>query len=406
MPLYRYRAITAEGEMIDGELEARDSATAIQRIEGLGHMPIDASEIEAGTRGSSSGGLLAWRGVSRQNITLFTRELAMLLKSGLTLEQGLAVLAEDSGEAAAFQRIVAQVLDDVRGGESFHEALAKHPRAFPPVYVNMVNAAEASGTLEPVLDRLADYRERSEKLRQRLIGAMLYPMILIVASILSVLLLLVFVVPQFEQVFKDAGAALPVMTQIVVESARWLKANALFHGIALLAALLLARQALRTPGPRAAFDRFLLTAPLLGPLFRQIVTARFCRTFGTLLSNGVELPLSLSLSRDVVGNSAAAAAIDDVAAAVRQGRSFAETLAGARIVPAMAVQMMRVGEETGRLWPTALHIADIFETKLETNIQRLFIFLQPALVGGVGLLIGGIIASILMAVVSINDLAF
>ncbi|MBB3064704.1 MULTISPECIES: type II secretion system F family protein [Limibacillus] len=409
MPLFRYQAIDPTGALIKGEMEARDGGTVIQRLQDQGHMPVEAEQVLQPDSPRSGGlglSLPFRRGrVKRQDVTLFTRELAMLLKAGVALERALAILSQDVG-GASLGRLVQGLRRDITEGDSFSEALANNPRSFPPIFVNMVTAAEASGTLELVLDRLADYRERAERLRETVIGAMLYPAILITASIVSLILLLVLVVPQFEQIFENAGAALPLATRVVIGIARTLESQGLVMLLVLLGALLALNQALRLPGFHLWWDQNLLRLPLLGALLRQLLAARFCRTFGTLLANGVDLPLALELSRDVASNRHAVEVIDEVILAVRQGQGLAQPMHEADILPGMAVQMLRVGEETGNLAPTALHVADVYERKVEQSLRRLFTILEPALIIGVGLLIAGIIVSILLAVVSVNDLAF
>jgi len=404
VPQFRYSAIAESGDLVEGTMEARSREAVLERLIGSGHMPIEA---EADRQGGGGGLLsrLSLRGAKSQDVTLFTRELAMLLAAGLTLERALEVLSAEM-DSGGIARVIADLLADVRSGKSFNEALGKRPRVFPPVYVKMISAAESSGTLEPVLERLADYRERSEKLREKIVGALLYPAILVVASIGAVLLLLAFVVPQFEEVFANAGAALPVSTQIVIGAARALENYGLYAGIALAVLVLGFLQLLQRPAVRYWLDSRLLAAPLLGGRLRMLIATRLCRTLGTLLANGVDLPLALVLTRDVLQNGPAAEALDRVIDAVRSGRGMAEPLNEASILPSMAIQMLRVGEETGRLWPSALHVADLYERKLETSLQRLFVILEPALVMSVGVLVGGIIVSILLAVVSVNDLAF
>jgi general secretion pathway protein F len=257
-----------------------------------------------------------------------------------------------------------------------------------------------------VLDRLADLRERGEKTREMVVSAMMYPAILVVVSLSSVFLLLAFVVPQFETIFKDAGAALPTPTAIVIAIGRFAQNYGWLLGIGIVVAVVVIRQLLTMPGPRLAWDRAALRLPLFGPMLRLLATARFCRTLSTLVGNGVDLPSAIALSRDVISNTAVAAAMETVMSGVRQGRGLADPLAEIGVFPPLAVQMLRVGEETGKIDVTAAHIADAYERKLEASIKRLVTLIEPALIIILGLAVGGIVMSILLAVISINDLAF
>ncbi len=404
MPLFRYKAIDGSGETIDGRMEAQNSAAVIDRLQELGHLPIEAIEITP-TAGGGTLRLAPGSRVKDKHITLFTRELSMLLTAGLPLERALGLLSQQDA-TPSLAALAGDILTKVRAGNSLSGALEAQSAAFPPIYINLVRAGEVSGSIEDVLMRLAEFREKAEKLRQSLTGAMIYPAILIAVSAISVILLLTFVVPQFEQLFADAGAALPVSTQIVVAAARWCQS----YGWVLILLLLLALPAFRllrsSPPARARLDRLLLRLPLIRHIVITAATGRFCRTLGTLLSNGVELPTALALSRDTVENSSFADALDYVLACVRDGRSLTEPLEETGVIPALSLQMLRVGEETGNLAKTLTHVAEINEDRLETLLKRLIGILEPALVIGIGVIIAGIIASILVAVVSVNDLAF
>jgi general secretion pathway protein F len=332
-----------------------------------------------------------------------TRELAILVSAGQPLEQALVTLSQGPGPVPALS---AQVLARVRAGTSLSAALEEQGPVFPRLYVNMIRAGESSGTLDVVLERLAELRERGEKTREMVVSAMLYPAILIVVSLSSVFLLLTFVVPQFETIFKDAGAALPTPTAIVIAIGRFCQDYGWMVGLGIVAAVIVTRRILAQPGPRLAWDRAALRLPLIGPLIRTLATARFCRTLSTLVGNGVDLPSAIALSRDVVSNTAVSAAMETVITGVRQGRGLADPLAEIGLFPPLAVQMLRVGEETGRIDMTSAHIAEAYERKLEAAIKRLVTLVEPALIIVLGLAVGGIVMSILLAVISINDLAF
>ncbi|MGO4129505.1 type II secretion system F family protein [Inquilinus sp. YAF38] len=406
MPVFAYKAIDGSGAVVEGRAEAADEAGLTAKLEATGILPLSMAPVRAQAAGRSStaaGGLGRRRGPKPGDITTMTRELAILVAAGQPLEQALVTLAHGTGPIAALS---GQVLARVRAGASLSTALEEQGPVFPRLYVNMVRAGESSGTLDVVLERLAELRERGEKTREMVVSAMLYPAILVVVSLSSVFLLLTFVVPQFETIFKDAGAALPTPTAIVIAIGRFCQDYGWMVGLGVVAAVIAVRRILAQPGPRLAWDRAMLRLPLIGPLVRTLATARFCRTLSTLVGNGVDLPSAIALSRDVVSNTAVSAAMETVITGVRQGRGLADPLAEIGIFPPLAVQMLRVGEETGRIDMTSAHVADAYERKLEAAIKRLVTLVEPALIIILGLAVGGIVMSILLAVISINDLAF
>jgi general secretion pathway protein F len=403
MPLFAFKAADGAGNLVEGQLEAADEAAVIRHLQQLGQFPLEATPVR-GARAQARSALGRGR-VRAKEVTTFLRQLAILLTAGQPLERALMTMAGTTAgkRGGAVARLAQPILDSVRGGHSLSAAV--DALAFPRLAVNMIRAGETSGKLAKVLDRLADLRERSEKIRTTVTSAMLYPVLLVIVALGSIALLLTFVVPQFETVFRDAGAELPVSTAIVVALGRFLQGWGWLVLLAILAGLLLLRQALTLSGPRLAWDRMLLRLPVLGGLLRILVTARFCRTLATLAGNGVDLPNALMLSRDVVPNRAVAEALDTVVTGVRQGRGLSEPLAATGLFPDFAVQMLKVGEETGRIDLTAGHVADAYEQELETSVKRLVGLLEPTLIIVLGLAVGGIVMSILTAILSINDLA-
>ncbi|WP_342238328.1 type II secretion system F family protein [Inquilinus sp. OTU3971] len=408
MPVFAYKAIDGSGAVVEGRAEAADEASLTAKLEATGILPLSMAPVraQAGRSGAAGGGartLGRRRGPKSGEITQMTRELAILVAAGQPLEQALVTLSQGTGTVGALS---GQVLARVRAGTSLSTALEEQGPVFPRLYVNMVRAGESSGTLDVVLERLAELRERGEKTREMVVSAMLYPAILIVVSLSSVFLLLTFVVPQFETIFKDAGAALPTPTAVVIAIGRFCQDYGWMVGLGIVAAVIVVRRILAQPGPRLAWDRAMLRLPLIGPLVRTLATARFCRTLSTLVGNGVDLPSAIALSRDVVSNTAVSAAMETVITGVRQGRGLADPLAEIGLFPPLAVQMLRVGEETGRIDMTSAHVAEAYERKLEAAIKRLVTLVEPTLIIVLGLAVGGIVMSILLAVISINDLAF
>jgi general secretion pathway protein F len=400
MPRYYYKAVKLDGEEIEGEHDAADEAELIRRLQAEGLIPVQ-------TR--SAGGLTAQlarrrrRTLTAKDIEGITRQLATLLEAGLTLDRSLGVLAELTPEEHVV-RVLQDLQERVRGGATFSAALQAQDGQFNKLYVNMVRAGEASGALDQVLGRLADYLERSAELRGSVTSALVYPMILLVVAGLSVIMLLVFVVPQFTVLFEDMGAALPLPTRIVVG------AGDLFRGywwamlVAVAAIAVLAERWLQNPANRRRFDYRLMALPLIGDLVWKIETARFAHTLAALLKNGLPLLSGLNLAKEVVGNRKIGDGLDEVGDGLKHGRGLSEPLTSRAVLPQLALQMIRVGEESGTLDAMLAKVADIFDRETRTSLQRMLTLLEPALIIGLGVIVAGIIVSILMAILGANEL--
>ncbi len=403
--LYRYSAISRSGSKLTGEMEALSRAMVLEDLHKLGHLPVEVTESNgtAGGRSAQSSSFLSGRPSARQ-ITLFTRELAMLLKAGLPLDQSLGFLAKDA-RSKRVSRVIGQIADQVSNGKSFHEALEAQGQVFPPVYANMVRVAEASGSLDTVLERIATGREKAQKLQSKAISEIIYPCMLIVMAIAAVTIMLTFVVPRFKEMIVNAGTHAPEQARMVIAASDWLLANGQLLAISLLLAVVAIVAGWQQGLGRQQIEWLMLRLPLIGTMIRLNLTIRFCRTLGMLLENGVELPAAMKLVRDVIGNKYAAGVLDQAYDALRKGRSFLEPLSQSGLFPGVVINMLRVGEETGSLTASFFHMADMFEEKLETAVQRTFTILEPVIILLVSVFIAGIIISILGAVISINDLA-
>lgn len=402
MPRYYYKAVKLDGEEVEGEHEAADEAALIVRLQAEGLLPLK-------TR--SAGGLAAQLARRRQrtlqakDIESLTRQLATLLESGLTLDRSLSVLTELTPEEQV-TRVLSDLQERVRGGATFSSALEAQGSQFPKLYVNMVRAGEASGALDQVLGRLADYLERSAELRGTVTSALVYPMILLVIAGLSVIMLLVFVVPQFTVLFEDMGAALPTPTRIVVGVGDLFRDYwwALLVLVALVAVV--AERWLQNPDNRRRFDYRVMRLPLFGDLIWKMETARLCHTLSTLLKNGLPLLSGLNLAKEVVNNRKIGDGLDEAAEDLKHGRGLAEPLTSRAVLPQLALQMIRVGEESGTLDAMLAKVADIFDRETRTSVQRMLTLLEPALIIGLGIIVAGIIISILMAILGANELVF
>ncbi len=402
MPRYYYKAVRLDGEEVEGEQEAADEGALIARLQAEGLLPLK-------TR--SAGGLTAQlarrrqRSLQAKDIESLTRQLATLLESGLTLDRSLSVLTELTPEEHV-TRVLSDLQERVRGGATFSKALEAQGGQFPKLYINMIRAGEASGALDQVLGRLADYLERSAELRGTVTSALVYPMILLVIAGLSVIMLLVFVVPQFTVLFEDMGAALPTPTRIVVGAGDLFRDYwwALLVMVALVAVIL--ERWLQNPDNRRTFDYRVMRLPLFGDLIWKMETARLCHTLSTLLKNGLPLLSGLNLAKEVVNNRKIGDGLDEAAEDLKHGRGLAEPLTSRAVLPQLALQMIRVGEESGTLDAMLAKVADIFDRETRTSVQRMLTLLEPALIVGLGVIVAGIIISILMAILGANELVF
>jgi general secretion pathway protein F len=402
MPRYQFKAVKLDGEEVEGEREADDDAALAMALQAEGLIPLTTRP---------AGGLMARlqrrakRRLTSKDIEIVTRQLATLLESGLTLDRSLSVLANLSSEEHIV-RVLTDLQERVRGGATFSAALDEQDGQFPRLYVNMVRAGEASGALDQVLGRLADYLERSAELRGTVTSALVYPMILLVVAGLSVILLLVFVVPQFTVLFEDMGAALPLSTRIVVGAGELVR-NWWWMLLVLVAvAAVLIERWLEKPDNRRRFDYRVMSLPLFGDLIWKMETARFCHTLSTLLKNGLPLLTGLNLAKEVVSNRRIGDGLDEAGEALKHGRGLAEPLTTHEVLPQLALQMIRVGEESGALDAMLTKVADVFDRETRDSVQRMLTLLEPLLIIGLGIVIAGIIVSIMMAILGANELVF
>lgn len=400
MPLYSYKAVKLDGDVQEGVLEAASEDELHRKLQNAGLIPIR-------TRAAGGiGTLLARRkkqGFGSKDVLLVTRELATLLEAGLTLDRSLQILI-DLADVEEKARLLGALQEAVRGGALFSDALEQHPDVFPKLYVNMVRAGEASGALDAVLGRLADYLEQAQALRETVKSALVYPSILVVVAALSLVVLLMFVVPQFKQLFADLGAALPLPTQIVIGI------GDLFHeywwalvAFIALAAALVAR-ALQNPNVRYQWDVRVLHAPLFGELLWKLDTARFSHTLATLLKNGLPLLSALNLSKEVVGNRRIIELLGETAEELKHGKGLAGPMLSREVFPKLALQMIKVGEESGSLDAMLGKVAGVYDQEARATVQRMLTLLEPVLIIGLGVIIAAIIMSILLAILAANDL--
>jgi general secretion pathway protein F len=401
---FQYRAADAEGKVVEGTIEAPEPRVVVARLQDRGLVPIKV--VLAGEKKASVASRIPQLGVRRRaggrDLLILTQELSALIGAGLPLDRSLATL-HDLADHPEVKAAVADVLTQVRGGKGLADAMSQH-RLFPPLYVNMVRAGEIGGFLEQALSRLAEYLERSEELRSDVVGSMIYPAFLMLSLGGSMLFLLIYVLPKFSELFEGMGKSLPLPARIVmsmslvIRSYWWLVpllALAIWYGM---------RRWLSTPAGRMQWDSLKLRLPGLGPILQKLGVARFCRTLGTLLRSGVPMVQALSIVREIAGNAVLARAVGEVEVGVREGVGVAAPLARTGAAPALAIQMISVGEETGRLDEMMLRVAEHYDREVRAQIQRFTRLLEPVMIVVMALLVGFVVISMLNAVFSLNEL--
>ncbi len=404
MPAFRYTAIDPAGQTVRGTMDAASEAEVVSRLQRQGSIPMRAEPAGAGRFADLLHRDVGRRGMGRQDVANLTRELSIMLGAGQDLDRSLRFLV-DTAPNPRVRATVEALRKTVRDGGSLAGALGEHPGSFPRIYVGLVRAGEAGGTLAPTLDRLADLLERERSLASTVTSAMIYPALLLLVAIGSITLLLTQVLPQFVPLFEQNGAALPRPTQILIDTGAAVSAYGVYALLAIVALAVFARQTLRQPRPRLLMDRLLLRLPVVGGLTREIVAARFTRTLGTLLNNGVPLIGALGIVQDAIGNTAGVAAVERATLSAKGGAGLSRPLDESGVFPARTIYLLRLGEETAQLGPMALRAAEIHEEKTRLGVQRLVALLVPAITVAMGAVIAAIVASLLLAMLGLNDLA-
>jgi general secretion pathway protein F len=392
-----------DGKLVEGTMEAADDGTVALKLQEMGLFPvrIDFSDSKSIFKREIE---LPWRRkkVRGKDLLIFTQELHTLVKSGFPLDRSLTIISQIA-ESPAMRDIVQDILKEVKGGKSFSEALGKHPRIFPKVYVNMIRAGEAGGALEEVLAHLKSYLVTSSELRSYIIGALIYPMLLSVVALVSITILTFFVVPRFVVIFEDIGVPLP-LPMVVLKGISALFTNFWWLILALLIILGVFFMRFRnSTSGRLKWDRWLLRTPLLGTVLQKVEVSRFSRSLGTLLHGGVPLLQAMTIVREIVGNQSIAIAIEPIRTGIKKGEGIAQPMKQSAVFPPLAMHLIEVGEETGRLDNMLNQVAEVYDVEVRNSIKNLIAFFEPALIVLMGIIIGAIVVSMLMAIFSIND---
>lgn len=413
MANFEYIALDAKGTETTGTIKANDEADAISQLRKSGLYPTQvvpagkggvssaakkrAKKSQSGNRKSGVGGK-----VKSKVLMIFTRQLATLVDAGLPLLRGLSVLGKQE-KNRVMAGTINHLADAVAGGSTFSESLGQHPKIFDKLYINMVKAGELGGVLELVLIRLAEYQEKAQKLKNRIVAAMVYPVIVIVIAVAIVIFLLAVIVPRFEKIFAEmlGGKQLPQITQVVINMSRWVQEQWLV--VLIIGAVLYAgwKAFAATKKGRVVIDRMKLKLPVFGPVQLKSGIARFTRTLGTLVTSGVPILQALNITRDTAGNVILANAIDKVHEAVREGESVVAPLEASRIFPPMVISMVDVGEETGQLPEMLLKIADVYEDEVDNSVSALTSMLEPLMIVILALVVGVIVMALFLPLIEV-----
>jgi len=400
LPVFLYRAADRGGHTIDGVMEAPDARAVIERLHKESYFPVKVSPHAERKAWPTLGG----RRVRQRDLLAMTQQLATLFEAGLPLDRALAILQE-LAPSAKLGEIVADLLRSVRGGASLSDALAKHhPRPFSRLYINMVRAGEKGGVLEVALRRLAEFLESRAAFTEAIVSALAYPLVITTVGAGAVIFLLTFVIPRFATIFADLHQAIPLPTQILMSVSAAMQAYWWAGVLAILAVVLGWRLWTGTPEGRLQWDRMLLQTPRVGSLTMKVETARFLRTLGTMLKSGVPVLGALTVVGDMMSNQIVARSVQRLSDSVKRGGTVASAMREHGQFPSLAVHMVRVGEETGRLEDMLIKAAETLEGDVRTDLKRMIGLLEPAVILAMGVLVAFIVVAMLLAIFSVNDI--
>jgi type IV pilus assembly protein PilC len=396
MPIYKWEGKIRDGSVKKGTMEAANEAVVTAQLRGQKIMPTKIKK-SVGAVEIKIPGLKPK--VKTKDLVVFTRQFATMIDAGLPLVQCLEILSGQQ-ENPTFKEIIGQVKEDVESGNTFADALGKHPKAFDRLYVNLVNAGEMGGILDTILNRLAAYIEKAMNLRKKVKGAMVYPSTVVAVAVIVVSIILIFVIPVFQQMFGGMGKSLPAPTLLVIALSEFLKKYFLFILIAVFVLAGIMKRVYRTERGRMAFDRMFLKLPIFGDLIRKVAVAKFTRTLGTLISSGVPILEGLDVVAKTAGNAVVEQAVLKTRDSISEGRTIAEPLQETKVFPPMVVQMIAVGEATGALDQMLNKIADFYDTEVDEAVSALTSAIEPLLMVFLGGTIGGIVIAMYLPVFS------
>lgn len=401
MPTFRYAAKERDGRPVSGTIEAQDQKALIDALRKQDLVILSVKEQKS--RGSSNFASKIGGKVKLGELVLFSRQMATMIDSGIPLVQGLEIIGEQI-ENRAFRAIIVEVKKDVASGSGFHEALMKHPRAFSPLFVNMVKAGESSGALDAIMERLASYLEKTDSLIRKVRSALIYPAVVSFMAVAITLVLMMKVVPVFKNIFIDFGGELPLPTKILVSISDFLIQNFLLWAGALTVAFVFAARFFRTRKGKTIFDHFKLNMPIFGVIMRKVAVSKFSRTLSTLVKSGVPILTALEIVGKTANNNVIESAVDKVRNSIREGENITTPLMRTKVFPPLVVRMISVGEQTGELEKMLTKIADFYDDQVDAAVSGITSLIEPLIIAFLGVVIGGIVICMFMPIFQISTI--
>jgi type IV pilus assembly protein PilC len=401
MAVFNYAVRDKAGKVVKGQLEGDSKEAVRAKLTQMGYIIL---ELDARGAFASLGQISFGRRVKSKDITIFARQFATMINAGLSLTKCLSILSQQT-DSAALREVISQIAKDVEAGQSLSDSMVKHPRTFPPIFVNMIRAGETGGVLDEVLLRVADHFEREAALRGRIKSAMTYPIAMGALVLVILIAMMVFVVPTFQKMFQDMGGTLPLPTQILVSVSDFVAG---IGGVILVVVIGMAVYTFkwwtRTPNGKLIWDGVKLRAPIFGPIVRKMSLAKFTRTFGTLVSAGVPILSALDIVADTAGNEVVSQAVKKSRSAIKEGETIAKPLSESPVFPSMLVQMISVGEETGALDAMLNKIADFYDEEVSAAVDGLTSIIEPLMMATLGLVVGGMVIALYMPMFNVISL--
>jgi type IV pilus assembly protein PilC len=394
MPIYTWVAKTKKGRTIKGELDAADEKVARFQLK---RRNLTIKKLKPKPKDMFANVSFMQPKITSKDIVIFTRQFSTMIDAGLPIVQGLTILAEQA-ENASFKVVLKEIVSNVEGGLSLAEAMEKHPKVFDKLFVHLVAAGEVGGILDIILQRLAAYIEKTQKLKAQIKSAMMYPLIVLIVAIVVIGIILIFVIPVFEEMFASFGSALPLPTQIVVNMSRFIKGNFIYMVIAGIGAGFVFKAYRKSKSGKKTTDALALKLPVFGDLLKKVAVARFTRTLGTMISSGVPIISAMEIVAKTSGNVILEEIIFEVRASIAEGQTIAEPLSENDIFPRMVIQMISVGEATGALDTMLSKIADFYEDEVDTAVDALTSMLEPLLMVFLGGAIGGLVIAMYLPI--------
>lgn len=406
MPEFAYKATDNMGKIVEGLMDAPEEREVITKLQSLGYIPIKIDHPSKARSFSLEIDLTSiFRRISSKDVMRFTQQLSTLISAGLPLDKSLSIVAELT-EKKEFETVISDVLSDIQQGVSFADSLGKHPKVFSKLYVNMIRAGEAGGVLEMILERLVDFLESSQELKEYIASATLYPILLTGVCGITIVILLTFVIPKFSAMFEDVGGSIPASAQLLLGMSEFVKGYWWLMVGVIAGSYFGVKKYLATENGSLKWDEMKLKLVMIKALVQKIEVARFARTLGTLIRSGVPILQSLNIVKETIGNLVIARSLTGIHEGIKEGEGISKPLKSANTFPSLAIHMITVGEETGRLDEMLLKVADTYDQDVRNAIKRLISLLEPCLILFMAFVVGSIVITMLLAIISVNEISF